>query len=157
MAWVSLPSLAILAAINIQWLLNPDSVVVQAQDVPAQAQVIDQRSFNVLPTVQPATVVNGSQTFMPPGISPEDLLAKPFHIYDDEFLSVIGSEPTLSLIAETATDPLFHEAVVWYANPLDMNPVKFRTWMKAENEAGLSRQTRSSSFRMPVLRPQAQA
>ncbi|KAG6359995.1 hypothetical protein INS49_011051 [Diaporthe citri] len=114
MAWVSLPSLAVLAAIHIQWLLNPDSVVVQAQDLPAQAQVIDQRSFNVLPNVLPATVVNGSQTFMPPGITPEDLLAKPFHVYDDEFRSIIGSEPTLSLIAETATDPLFHEAVVWF-------------------------------------------
>lgn len=128
MAWVSLPSLAILAAIHIQWLLNPDSVTVQAQEVPAQAQVIDQRSFNVLPTVQPATVVNGSQTFMPPGISPEDLMAKPFHIYDNDFLSIIGSEPTLTLIAETETDPLFHEAVVWYVNSLNVNPVKLHTW-----------------------------
>lgn len=122
MAWVSLPSLAILAAIHIQWLLNPDSVAVRAQELPAQAQVIDQRSFNVLPVVQPATVVNGSQTFMPPGISPEDLLAKPFHVYDEEFHSIIGSEPTLTLIAETETDPLFHEAVVWYADPPPKRP-----------------------------------
>lgn len=114
MAWVSLPSLAILAGIHIQWLLNPESVVVQAQEVPAQAQIIDQRSFNVLPYVPPATVVNGTQTFMPPGIAPEELLAKPFHIYDDDFYDIIGSEPTLTLIAETETDPLFHEAVVWY-------------------------------------------
>lgn len=117
MAWVSLPSLAVLAAIHIQWLLNPNTVVVRAQELPAQAQVVDQRSFNVLPNVLPATVVNASQVFMPPGVSPEDLLAKPFHVYDDEFLSVIGSEPTLTLIAETATDPLFHEAVVWYVVP----------------------------------------
>ena len=39
--------------------------------------------------------------------------AKPFHIYDDEFHDVVGSNPTLTLIAETDKDPLFHEAVVW--------------------------------------------
>lgn len=134
MAWVSLPSLAILAAIHIQWLLNPDSVAVRAQELPAQAQVIDQRSFNVLPVVQPATVVNGSQTFMPPGISPEDLLAKPFHVYDQEFQSIIGSEPTLTLIAETETDPLFHEAVVWYANTLNIHPLQSHAWMYAKSQ-----------------------
>ena len=117
MAWISLPALAVLAAVHIQWLLNPNSVAVQAQELPAQAQVIDQKTFNVLPNVLPATVVNASQVFMPPGITPEDLSAKPFHIYDDEFHSIIGSEPTLTLIAETETDPLFHEAVVWYAAP----------------------------------------
>ena len=47
---------------------------------------------------------------------------------DNDFLSIIGSEPTLSLIAETETDPLFHEAVVWYVNPLNVNLVKLRTW-----------------------------
>lgn len=50
---------------------------------------------------------------MPPGVPPADLLAKPFHIYDEDFRSIIGENPTLTLIAETATDPLFHEAVVW--------------------------------------------
>ncbi|RYP68440.1 hypothetical protein DL771_006704 [Monosporascus sp. 5C6A] len=39
---------------------------------------------------------------------------RPFHIYDDEFYDVIGPNPTLTLIARTETDPLFHEAVVWY-------------------------------------------
>lgn len=58
-------------------------------------------------------MVNGTQIFMPPGISAADLVARPFHIYDDAFYSVIGENPTLTLIAETATDPLFHEAVVW--------------------------------------------
>lgn len=61
----------------------------------------------------PSTVANGTQIFMPPGIDPADLLAKPFHIYDEEFYAIIGSDPTLTLIAETASDPLFHEAVVW--------------------------------------------
>lgn len=50
---------------------------------------------------------------MPPGSSASDLLAKPFHIYDDEFYSILGQNPTLTLIAETETDPVFHEAVVW--------------------------------------------
>jgi gluconolactonase len=86
---------------------------VKAQDVPAQAQIIDQRTWNVLPTVLPSTEVNGSQIFQPHKVTPEDLLAKPFHIYDDEFYSIIGTDPTLTLLAETDTDPLFHEAVVW--------------------------------------------
>lgn len=50
---------------------------------------------------------------MPPGVTPAELLAKPFHIYDEEFLSIIGQNPTLTLLAEEASDPLYHEAVVW--------------------------------------------
>lgn len=61
---------------------------------------------------------------MPPGLSPEELLAKPFHVYDDEFLSIIGQNPTLTLIAETASDPLFHEAVVWWVVPLRPSQVQ---------------------------------
>lgn len=88
--------------------------MVQAQDVPDQAQIIDQKSFNVLLDVQPSTVVNGSQVFMPPGVSPEDLLAKPFHIYDEDFYSILGTEPTLTILAENPDDnPYYHEAVVW--------------------------------------------
>lgn len=60
------------------------------------------------------TVANSTQVFMPPGIDAATLSAKPFHIYSDEFYSVIGDNPTLTLIAETESDPLFHEAVVWY-------------------------------------------
>lgn len=44
----------------------------------------------------------------------ESLLAKPFHIYDDEFFDVIGRDPSLTLIATSDTDPIFHEAVVWH-------------------------------------------
>lgn len=137
MAWMSLPLLAVLAGVHVQWLLNPAVMLAQAQTIPAQAQVVDQRSFNgaypcksplgerlassvtdlgraVWPTsVPPPTVVNGTQVFMPPGITPAELLAKPFHVYDDEFYSIIGENPTLTLIAEQATDPLYHEAVVW--------------------------------------------
>lgn len=120
MAWLSLPVFVVLAGIHFQGLLNPSSVLVQAQAqaqaqvVPPQAQVVDQTTFNVLPNVLPSTEVNGTQIFMPPGLNPEALLDKPFHIYDDEFYSILGSSPTLTLIAESETDPLFHEAVVWY-------------------------------------------
>lgn len=64
----------------------------------------------------PSTVVNGTQSFAPPGVALEDLLAKPFHIYDDAFYAVIGQDPTLTLIAEQASDPLYHEAVVWFVS-----------------------------------------
>lgn len=118
MAWLSLPIFAVLAVAHLDSAARPNggSFVARAQDavvVPAQAQVIDQRSFNVLPSVLPSTETNGSQVFNPHGITPEDLLARPFHIYDDEFHSIIGTEPTLTLLAETETDPIFHEAVVW--------------------------------------------
>lgn len=46
MAWISLPIFAVLAGVHVQWLLDPAVVLAQAQTIPAQAQVIDQRSFN---------------------------------------------------------------------------------------------------------------
>lgn len=49
MAGISLPALAVLAAVHLQWLLNPKTVTARAQELPAQAQVIDQRSFNGTP------------------------------------------------------------------------------------------------------------
>ena len=52
--------------------------------------------------------------FIPPGYDLESLTDKPFHIYDDEFYDVIGPNPTLTLIANAGTNPLFHEATVWY-------------------------------------------
>lgn len=61
--------------------------------------------------------LTGSQLFVWPGVTKESLLEKPFHIYDEEFYDIIGDNPTLTLLARTDSDPLFHEAVVWYANP----------------------------------------
>ncbi|KAL8294805.1 hypothetical protein RB600_000663 [Gaeumannomyces tritici] len=81
--------------------------------VPSQAQLIDQKSFNNLPSVPPPAVFNISGAFTPPGTTVESLSNKPFHVYDKEFLKVIGSNPTLTLIGQTASDPIFHEAVVW--------------------------------------------
>ena len=107
----------------------------RASSVPALAQVVDQRSFNVLPTVLTAEDYNGSSVSpsirnptgflamltlrkQPPlnllNTTKDALLDKPFHVYDDEFLDVIGSDPTFTLLATTPKDPIFHEAVVWY-------------------------------------------
>lgn len=43
----------------------------------------------------------------------EEAKAKPFHVYDDSFLEVIGEHPTLNVVATSEEDPIFHEAVVW--------------------------------------------
>lgn len=59
-------------------------------------------------------VLTRIQIFVWPGVTAESLLAKPFHIYDDEFFDVIGQNPSLTLIATSDTDPIFHEAVVWH-------------------------------------------
>ncbi|KAI0161173.1 calcium-dependent phosphotriesterase [Hypoxylon sp. FL1284] len=91
-----------------------NSQPVPRRDVPDQAQVIDWKSFNVLPTVLPPAVANATTTFIPPGHDLDSLKEKPFHIYDDEFYDVIGDNPTLTLIANAGTNPLFHEAAIWY-------------------------------------------
>ncbi|KAI0423944.1 D-lactonohydrolase [Xylaria sp. FL1042] len=83
-------------------------------DIPAQAQFIDQKAFNVLPSVLPPIEFNLTSIFVPPGYDLAALKEKPFHVYDDEFYDVIGPNPTLTLIAQSEIDPIFHEAVVWY-------------------------------------------
>ncbi|KAI8153401.1 Gluconolactonase [Colletotrichum sp. SAR 10_70] len=84
-----------------------------AAEVPATAQIIDWKSFNVLQNVPPPAEANDSTLFLWPGVTKESLEAKPFHIYDAEFYDVIGPNPSLTLIATSDTDPVFHEAVVW--------------------------------------------
>ncbi|KAK4117843.1 calcium-dependent phosphotriesterase [Canariomyces notabilis] len=88
--------------------------------VPPLAQVIDQKSFNVLHTVPPPSEAHGFTQFVPPGTTRESLIARPFHIYDEEFLDIIGPNPTLTLLNHTDTDPLFHEAPVWYPDTHEM-------------------------------------
>ncbi|KAJ4985352.1 evolved d-pantonohydrolase [Stagonosporopsis vannaccii] len=85
-----------------------------AQRVPATAQIVDQKIFNVLEDVPPPAVANDSTLFVWPGVTEESLRAKPFHIYDEEFYDVIGSNPSLTQIAASESDPIFHEAVTWY-------------------------------------------
>ncbi|KAI0391602.1 lactonohydrolase [Xylariaceae sp. FL0594] len=88
---------------------------VQRAHIPDQAQFIDQKAFNALPSVPPPSVANLSTIFVPSGYDLEGLKKKPFHVYDEEFYDVIGPEPSLTLIANSGSDdPLFHEAVVWY-------------------------------------------
>lgn len=83
--------------------------------IPSLAQFIDQRSFNNLAYVPPPTVVNGtSGPFVPPGYTLDSLLEKPFHIYNSEFAEILGANPSITLVGQTATDPIFHEAVVWH-------------------------------------------
>ncbi|WVQ75913.1 hypothetical protein IAR50_005548 [Cryptococcus sp. DSM 104548] len=84
------------------------------QSIPETAQVINPKSFAVLDKVQPGTEFDGFSIFVPPGYTTDSLKAKPFHIYDDAFYNIIGNNPTLTLLADSGTDPLFHEAVVWH-------------------------------------------
>jgi gluconolactonase len=121
---------ATVAAVLAGILLQSRSTLAWTGDqIPEQAQFISPRSFAVLDQVAPTTVQNGTsvskklattvggadhQYFFPPGTTRESLKAKPFLVYSEEFYNIIGSNPTLTLIAKTDSDPLFHEAVVWY-------------------------------------------
>ncbi|QKX54149.1 uncharacterized protein TRUGW13939_01233 [Talaromyces rugulosus] len=95
-------------------LLLEQLIVPTVWALPSQAQVISQKSFNVLSVTKPPTEVNGTNVFIPPGSTLESLLERPFHVYDDEFLGILGEKPHLTRIAHSSKDPLFHEAVVWY-------------------------------------------
>ncbi|KAJ5774868.1 SMP-30/Gluconolaconase/LRE-like region [Penicillium paradoxum] len=86
---------------------------VTSSKLPAQAQLIDQKAFNVLETTQPPTEFSAKSSFVPPGSTGDSLAQRPFHVYDKEFLKIIGDDPTLTRIAHSPKDPLFHEAVVW--------------------------------------------
>lgn len=91
-----------------------------AQNVLATALVVDRLSLNFLKVVQPPSVENISSIFLPQGVTEEEAKAKPFHVYDEGFLDIIGSNPTLNVIATSRVDPIFHEAVVWYPETEEM-------------------------------------
>lgn len=82
--------------------------------LPEQAQLFDPAELAVLAHVPPPSEFNGTSVFVPPGKTLAGMVEKPFHVYDEEFLDILGSNPTLTLIAQTDSDPLFHEAVVWH-------------------------------------------
>ncbi|KAJ5217099.1 hypothetical protein N7468_010107 [Penicillium chermesinum] len=86
---------------------------VSSAKLPAQAQFIDQRVFNVLNTTLPPSQFNATNVFIPPGSTEDSLTKQPFHVYDKEFLKILGNNPTLTRIARSAKNPLYHEAVVW--------------------------------------------
>ncbi|KAK1584795.1 D-lactonohydrolase [Colletotrichum navitas] len=94
--------------------VQAQSPLAPERPLPAKAQLIDQKSFNVLEAVPPSFEFNATSEFLWPGVTHESLAQKPFHVYDAEFYDIIGSDPSLTLIATSETDPIFHEAVVWY-------------------------------------------
>ncbi|KAL4998211.1 hypothetical protein BDV10DRAFT_201378 [Aspergillus recurvatus] len=89
------------------------SVSAESAKLPPRAQFINQRSFNVLNATLPPPEFNATSLFIPPGTTAASLSERPFHVYDEEFLGILGSNPSLTLIAKSAKDPLFHEAVTW--------------------------------------------
>lgn len=46
----------------------------------------------------------------------DGLLERPFHIHHPDFLDIIGQSPTLTKIADTGKNPMFHEAPVWFVS-----------------------------------------
>ncbi|KAJ3962721.1 hypothetical protein N0V92_000513 [Colletotrichum tropicale] len=88
-----------------------------APTLPQQAQIIDQLSQNVLEEVLPPYEANASTEFLWRGVNSSSLKERPFHIYSTEFYEVIGNDPSLTLIATSESDPIFHEAVTWYVSP----------------------------------------
>ncbi|RXK40930.1 hypothetical protein M231_01778 [Tremella mesenterica] len=101
-----------------QAYLSPSSFISRKpwvpSELPSQAQRISPKSFAVLPHVPPPSEANGFTLFTPPGITVESLKQKPFLVLDDGFWEIIGENPTLTMIATGGTNPLFHEAPVWY-------------------------------------------
>ncbi|KAM3443705.1 hypothetical protein NHJ13734_001827 [Beauveria thailandica] len=94
---------------------NSDSVTgyLNSTSLPTQAQIIDSANFASMESVPPPSEYNGMTVWVPPGTTRQGLKDRPFLVFDPEFLQIIGREPKLAIIAETAKDPLFHEAVVW--------------------------------------------
>ncbi|KAF4979796.1 hypothetical protein FZEAL_4070 [Fusarium zealandicum] len=107
---ISVLALGVIVPVSLGLFHSADAV----QPLPDTAQIIDQKSFNVLSNVPPPSVANATTEFLWPGVTHKSLTDRPFHVYDAEFYDIIGDNPTLTLIATSDTDPIFHEAVVWY-------------------------------------------
>lgn len=90
--------------------LIPNFNPLSSLQVPEQAQVFNQAKLAVIGDSD----YNGVDVYVPPGKTLQQLIEKPFHVYDEEFLRILGPNPKLTIIAETDGNPLFHEAVVWY-------------------------------------------
>ncbi|KAM0257011.1 hypothetical protein ACHAQJ_004604 [Trichoderma viride] len=83
-------------------------------ELPPQVQAIYPSTFVTMSVVPPENVSNITSIFIPPGSTMESLKERPFHAYHPDFMRILGPNPTLTLIADSGTDPLFHEAVIWY-------------------------------------------
>lgn len=85
------------------------------------------------------------------GVNSSSLKERPFHIYSSEFYEVIGSDPSLTLIATSESDPIFHEAVTWYVSP-NLGVSDF-----ALTREGTQQLMKCSSFKMLETRTRAPA
>ncbi|KAK6903590.1 hypothetical protein I203_107095 [Kwoniella mangroviensis CBS 8507] len=99
---------------GIRGLMKRNNTGSGSSGAPRYAQVIRPSSFAVLDQVPSPVDHNYTTLFYPPGTHEDSLKEKPFLIFDDEFYDIIGSDPTLTVIADGGTNPLFHEATVWY-------------------------------------------
>ncbi|KAF9011027.1 hypothetical protein BDZ89DRAFT_1047441 [Hymenopellis radicata] len=82
-------------------------VVSQDVSLPAQSVYIQPSSFAVLGSSYDWRV-NSSMTF-----DPSDSSAPIFQIFDPDFLNILGSEPSLRVIASNPDFAFAHEAPVW--------------------------------------------
>ncbi|KAF9040264.1 D-lactonohydrolase-like protein [Hymenopellis radicata] len=83
-------------------------VVSQDVSLPAQSVYIQPSSFAVLGSSYDDWRVNSSMMFDPSNSS-----APIFQIFDPDFLNILGSEPSLRLIASNPDFAFAHEAPVW--------------------------------------------
>ncbi|KAH6625933.1 gluconolactonase [Boeremia exigua] len=104
------------------------------QSIPDQAQLINQLDIARAHNVLSPSLANWSTVFLPPGSTYKSLRAKPFHVYNKDFLSIIGENPTLTLVHETNSDPIFHKAATWYP---DQDKIFF-----SQNAGALAARTR---------------
>ncbi|KAL2204474.1 calcium-dependent phosphotriesterase [Sarocladium strictum] len=88
--------------------------------LPDKALVVKLSESLVLDNVPPPKEANASTFFIPKGLDLETMKEKPFHVYHEDFVQIVGNNPTLTLIADSGTDPLFHEAAVWYPETDEM-------------------------------------
>jgi gluconolactonase len=101
-------------------LTSSSAISIDPANLPAQAQLMLPEATVVLPHVPPPSVANGTTVFVPPGMTLDGLMEKPFHIHHPDFLEIIGQNPTLTKIADSGGNPMFHEAPVWYPETDEM-------------------------------------
>ncbi|EXK25806.1 gluconolactonase [Fusarium oxysporum f. sp. melonis 26406] len=111
---ISVLALGVVIPLSLGLFSMETCVSTTERPLPDKAQIIDQTSLNVLDIVPPPSASNATMLFIWPDVTTKSLTERPFHVYDSEFYDIIGSDPSLTLIATTDTDPIFYEAVVWY-------------------------------------------
>ncbi|KAM5378160.1 hypothetical protein ACJZ2D_004618 [Fusarium nematophilum] len=110
---ISVLALGVLVPLSLGFFSKEVHASSAGRPLPKAAQIINQKSFNVLEEVLPPSKANATTEFLWPGVTHKSLTERPFHVYDPEFYDIIGKDPSLTLLATSDTDPIFHEAVVW--------------------------------------------